>query len=47
MLLFLSGIRRASPIFSFVPRPLHSGQAPYGALKENNLGSSSGIEKLQ
>ena len=28
------------------PKPLQSGQAPYGALKENNLGSSSGSEKL-
>src|SRR5581483_1453708 len=27
-----------------VPRPLHSGQAPYGELKENSLGSTSGYE---
>src|SRR3989344_8766238 len=25
------------PIKYFEPRPLHSGQAPYGDLKENNL----------
>src|SRR3990167_3915962 len=28
-----------------VPRPLHSGQAPYGELKENRRGSISGKEK--
>ena len=28
----------------FVPRPVHSGQAPYGELKENMRGSRSGIE---
>ena len=27
----------------FVPRPVHSGQAPYGALKENDRGSRSSI----
>src|SRR6185436_12767896 len=28
-----------------VPKPLHSGQAPYGELKEKSLGSISGKEK--
>src|SRR3989344_631460 len=28
-----------------VPRPLHSGHAPYGELKEKSLGSISGNEK--
>ena len=31
----------------FMPSPLHSGQQPKGELKENNLGSSLGIEKPQ
>ena len=39
-----SGINKSLLIWSFVPKPLHSSQAPYGALNENNLGSSSGIE---
>src|SRR3989338_10634989 len=50
--LSVSGRRRApwhtwhfsSPKKYFVPKPLHSGQAPYGELKENNRGSISGYE---
>ena len=34
-----------SPPKYFVPRPLHSGHAPYGELKEKSLGSTSGKEK--
>ena len=39
-----SGISNSSLIFCLVPKPLHSSQAPYGALNEKSLGSSSGIE---
>ena len=30
-----------------MPKPLHSGQAPNGALNENNFGSNLGTEKPQ
>ena len=43
----LSGIINSSSICSFTPNPLQSGQAPYGALNEKILGSSSGNEKSQ
>ena len=43
----LSGITKSTSIWSFIPKPLQSGQAPYGALKLNNLGSSSGRENSQ
>ena len=46
-LLFLSGIIKSSSILYFTPSPLHSGQAPHGALNENILGSNVGSEKLQ
>ena len=39
------GISKSTLIFCFAPKPLHSVQAPYGALNENNLGSNSGKEK--
>ena len=38
-----SKISLFSSTSNFFPIPLHSGQAPKGALKENNLGISSGI----
>ena len=31
-------------IDSFLPKPLHSGQAPKGELNENNLGSKLASE---
>ena len=45
--LSLSGISKSTDICFVIPKPLHVGQAPYGALKENILGSSSGSEKSQ
>ena len=47
ILLFLSGIIKSSSILYCIPNPLHSLHAPYGALNENILGSSSGSEKSQ
>ena len=38
----LSGITKSVSICNFIPNPLQSGQAPYGALKLNSLGSNSG-----
>ena len=38
----LSGITKSGSICNFIPNPLQSGQAPYGALKLNSLGSNSG-----
>src|SRR6185295_15010841 len=35
----------SSPPKYFVPRPLQAGHAPYGELKENKRGSTSGKEK--
>src|SRR3989338_2412199 len=35
----------SSPKKCLVPRPLHSGHAPYGELNENRRGSISGYEK--
>ena len=43
----LSGITKSSSICNLIPRPLQSGQAPYGALKLNTLGSNSGNENSQ
>ena len=34
-------------MISRVPRPLQAGQAPWGLLKENNRGVSSGRETPQ
>ena len=39
-----SGINKDRSTFCVIPSPLHSGQAPKGALNENNLGSSLGTE---
>ena len=41
----LSGIIKSKEICFVIPKPLHDGHAPYGALKENILGSNSGREK--
>ena len=41
----LLGTTRSSSILYFIPSPLHSGQAPQGALNENILGSRVGREK--
>ena len=38
-----SGTTSCSSIVSMVPRPVHSGQAPKGLLKENILGVSSSM----
>src|SRR3989344_4093102 len=35
----------SSPKKYFLPKPLHSGHAPYGELKEKSRGSISGNEK--
>ena len=43
----MSGINKSASICSFTPRPLQSGQAPYGALKLKILGSNSGRENSQ
>ena len=43
----LLGITKSGSICNFTPSPLHSSQAPYGALKLKILGSSSGREKSQ
>ena len=40
---FLFGITSFTSIDKSVPIPSHSGQAPYGLLKENSLGSISSI----
>src|SRR5688572_22802892 len=49
-----ASLRRRAPLHSAqgfslqtdsVPRPWHSGQAPYGLLNENRRGSTSGKEK--
>ena len=40
----LSGTSKSSLIAVLKPKPLHSGHAPNGALKENILGSKSGNE---
>ena len=45
--LSLSGITKSASICNFIPKPLQSGQAPYGALKLNILGSNSGNENSQ
>ena len=37
----LSGITKSTSIFCLNPKPLQYGHAPYGALNENILGSSS------
>ena len=42
-----SGINSSSSICKFIPSPLQSGHAPYGALKLNILGSNSGKENSQ
>ena len=42
-----SGINKDRSTFCVIPSPLHSGQAPNGALNENNFGSSFGTEKPQ
>ena len=39
------GINKSIATSLLIPKPLQSGQYPIGALKENNLGSSSGILK--
>ncbi len=41
MLFDLSGITDSSVISSICPRPLHSGQAPYGELNEKLFGAGS------
>ena len=40
-----SGINKDRSTFCVIPSPLHSGQAPKGALNENILGYSLGTEK--
>ena len=42
---FLLGTTKVGSIDKSVPIPSHSGHAPYGLLKENNLGSISSIVK--
>ena len=39
---FQSGINRFKSICLVLPKPLHTGHAPYGALNEKILGSNSG-----
>src|SRR5690606_522472 len=41
MLSFLSGMTDSSVISSTCPNPWHTGQAPYGELKENAFGAGS------
>ncbi len=43
MVLRLSGMTRSGSITSWVPRPVHVGQAPCGELNEKLRGSSSSI----
>ena len=42
--IFLSGITKSMSILYFTPSPLQSSHEPYGALKENILGSNSSRE---
>ena len=41
MVRFLFGIKASTSISAFSPKPVHSGHAPKGLLKEKNLGSNS------
>ena len=45
MLFFSLGTTKLGSTFNLIPIPSHSSQAPYGLLKENNLGSISSIVK--
>src|SRR3954470_18357914 len=40
-----SGTMSSGSASSLVPRPVQVGQAPYGELNENDLGSSSSIDR--
>ena len=40
ILFFSSGTTNLGSTFSLIPIPSHSSHAPYGLLKENNLGES-------
>ena len=45
ILFFSLGTTNFGSTFNFIPIPSHSSHAPYGLLKENNLGSISSIVK--